>query len=203
MFCCLTLLCGAAACGDSEKGGKENATMTPTQAVEATPEPTPTPTPEPTATSTPTPVPTRVPVEIEDVMIPNVYLENHEGFGGIVEHIEYTSKNYHAGGDTDSTKYAYVYLPPNYDTSKKYNVLYLMHGIGGSEREWGLNDASAKIKKIMDNLIFYEEIEPFIVVTPNGRSSVDGGNNAFYSFGQELRNDLIPYIESHYSTYGV
>ena len=27
------------------------------------------------------------------------------------------------------------------------------------------------------------------------------GNDLFYKFGYELRNDLIPYIESHYSTY--
>ncbi|MCR5727637.1 MAG: hypothetical protein K6G24_09235, partial [Lachnospiraceae bacterium] len=47
-------------------------------------------------------------------------------------------------------------------------------------------------------------IEPFIVVTPNGKAfalSNTSGNDLFYKFGYELRNDLIPYIESHYSTY--
>ena len=59
---------------------------------------------------------------------------------------------------------------------------------------------------IMDNLIYNNEIDPFIIVAPNGRSSVNfadtsSDHNSFYIFGQELRNDLIPYIESNYSTY--
>ncbi|MDD6034815.1 MAG: endo-1,4-beta-xylanase [Lachnospiraceae bacterium] len=202
--CCLALLFGMAACGKKTEEGISDGAVTdvPTVMAEATPEPTsePTPTPVPTKEPTPTPVPTRKPVQIEDVAIPNVYLEKHEGFEGTVEHIEYQSKKYHEGGEEATTKYAFVYLPPNYDTEKKYNVLYLMHGIGGSESEWELDRENSKVKKIMDNLIFYEEIEPFIVVTPNGRTG--GGQESFYTFGQELRNDLIPYIESHYSTYG-
>ena len=60
----------------------------------------------------------------------------------------------------------------------------------------------------MDNLIYYKEIEPFIVVTPNGRSTEncarEGSDyNSFYVFGKELRSDLIPYMEAHYSTYAV
>jgi enterochelin esterase-like enzyme len=56
----------------------------------------------------------------------------------------------------------------------------------------------------MDNLIEEGAIEPFIVVTPNGKAfalSNTTGNDLFYKFGYELRNYLIPYIESHYSTY--
>ena len=56
----------------------------------------------------------------------------------------------------------------------------------------------------MDNLTANGDIEPFIVVTPNGKAfalSNTTGNDLFYKFGYELRNDLIPYIESHYSTY--
>ena len=198
-LCCVMLLGSMAACGGKE-GGQEEPTEAPAVTETATPEPTATPTEAPKATATPKPEPTRKPIQVEDGAIPNVYLEKHEGFEGTVEHIEYQSKKYHLDGEEDNTKYAYVYLPPNYDTSKQYNVLYLMHGIGGSEAEWKLDKASCKIKKIMDNLIYYEAIEPFIVVTPNGRTG--GGQEAFYSFGQELRNDLIPYIDSHYSTYG-
>lgn len=57
----------------------------------------------------------------------------------------------------------------------------------------------------MDNLIYNGLIEPFIIVTPNGRSSADhspsSDYNSFYLFGKELRNDLIPYIDKNYSTY--
>ena len=58
----------------------------------------------------------------------------------------------------------------------------------------------------MDNLSARGEIESFIIVTPNGRSSRVYGKegsdyNSFYKFGQELRNDLIPYVDSHYATF--
>ena len=91
---------------------------------------------------------------------------------------------------------------------KEYNVLYLMHGIGGDEAEWGMVDEDSLVKRMMDNLIYYKEIEPFIVVTPNGRSTEncarEGSDyNSFYVFGKELRSDLIPYMEAHYSTYAV
>lgn len=124
---------------------------------------------------------------------------------GKIEKITYTSKDYF-GDESEVQKDAFVYLPAGYDTSKQYNVLYLMHGIGGDEYEWGMTGASSRVKSIMDNLIYYGDIEPFIVVTPNGRSAAnhakDGSDfNSFYVFGKELRNDLIPYIESHYSTY--
>lgn len=124
---------------------------------------------------------------------------------GRIQPISYKTKDYF-GDMGEITKYANVYLPAGYDESKKYSVLYLMHGIGGSETEWGLTGDHSIIKKIMDNLITKGEIEGFIIVTPNGRSSRDfaKGNadyNSFYKFGQELRNDLIPYMDSHYSTY--
>lgn len=31
---------------------------------------------------------------------------------------------------------AMVYTPPGYSQGHKYNVLYLLHGIGGDETEW-------------------------------------------------------------------
>lgn len=124
---------------------------------------------------------------------------------GTLEEITYTTKDYFGDG-REITKPAFVYLPYGYSEDKKYNVLYLMHGIGGNEREWGMCGANSKVKAIMDNLIHNKEIEPFIIVAPNGRSGADFANtnsdyNSFYKFGEELRNDLIPYIDSHYSTY--
>ena len=124
---------------------------------------------------------------------------------GKIEEISYKTKDYFGDGE-EITKSAFVYLPYGYDESKKYNVLYLMHGIGGNEREWGMVDSSSRVKAIMDHLIEKGAIEPFIVVTPNGRSSAQFADtssdyNAFYEFGKELRNDLIPYIEANFATY--
>ena len=138
--------------------------------------------------------------------IPETYRVRVEN-GGTIEHITYKSKNYYGDG-SENEKKANVYLPAGYDAadkSKKYKVLYLMHGIGGDENEWGMKDDQSLVKKMMDNLTVKGDIAPFIIVTPNGRSGSDPDPNkaylAFYNFGEELRKDLIPYIDSHYNTY--
>ncbi len=154
-----------------------------------------------TATGEEEKVPT---AEISD-KIPVKYIDLRVTECGTIEHISYETKDYYGDGAV-ITKEANVYLPAGYSEDKQYNVLYLMHGIGGDEAEWGMTGSTSRVKCIMDNLTYYGDIEPFIVVTPTGRSSADNSKNAkdynsFYCFGQELRNDLIPYIDSHYSTY--
>ena len=102
---------------------------------------------------------------------------------------------------------AVVYLPPNYSKSKKYPVLYLLHGIGGDEFEW-LNQG--KPERILDNLYAKKKIKDMIVVLPNGRAIADdraSGNimapdkvAAFATFERDLLNDLIPYVDKNYPT---
>ena len=147
----------------------------------------------------------RIPTaEISD-KIPTKYINLRVVDCGKIEKITYVSHDYFGDG-AEVEKAANVYLPAGYDPSKKYNVLYLMHGIGGDENEWGMTGSTSRVKCIMDNLTYHGDIEGFIVVTPNGRSAANhaangSDYNSFYVFGQELRNDLMPYIESHYSTY--
>lgn len=135
--------------------------------------------------------------------MPSKYSMPFQGEKGTVETIYYDGHDYLGDGEPVQKK-AYVYLPAGYDESKQYNVLYLLHGIGGSEDEWGLNGKNSKLKKILDNLMGEGSVEPFILVTPNGKAYAvkhSDSNDLFYKFGYELRNDLIPYIESNYSTY--
>lgn len=109
-----------------------------------------------------------------------------------------------------------IYLPPGYDENDpdtKYDVLYLLHGVGGNRNEWlwERQDGRQVMCNIFDNLIFNGEIDPLIVVFPEGRSAHDWENNqfpsndtnvlGFYYFDYELRYDLIPFIESTYNTY--
>jgi enterochelin esterase-like enzyme len=166
----------------------------------------PTSAPKPTSAPQPTQAPSQPASSIRfENSIPSRYTAIRNN-GGRIEHIRYTSKDYFKRNGATVIKDANVYLPAGYSRAKKYNVLYLMHGIGGDENEWGMTGNYSRVKAIMDNLSAYGDIDSFIVVTPNGRSSVNHGSNsdsgAFYSFGQELCNDLIPYIETHYSTYG-
>ena len=143
--------------------------------------------------------------KMESVDVPPKYTALNTANGGQVIEIHYTTYDY-AGDGHELTKPAFVYLPPKYDETKQYNVLYLMHGVGGNEREWGMTGNGSQVKKMMDNLIAYGDIEGFIVVTPNGRSCADFANTSakydgFYLFGQELKNDLIPYIDANFATY--
>ena len=118
---------------------------------------------------------------------------------GKIDTISYTSKT------VGTSRRALMYTPPHYSTQKKYPVLYLLHGIGGDEKEW-LNGGKPQV--ILDNLYAEGKIEPMIVVMPNGRAMKDDratGNifdslkvQAFSTFEKDLLNDLIPFIEKKF-----
>ncbi|MUP46032.1 esterase [Gramella sp. BOM4] len=118
---------------------------------------------------------------------------------GKLDSITYKSKT------VGTTRKALVYTPPNYSENKKYPVLYLLHGIGGDEKEW-LKGGNPQV--IMDNLYADGKAEPMIIVMPNGRAMKDDravGNifdstkvAAFANFEKDLLKDLIPYIEKNY-----
>jgi enterochelin esterase-like enzyme len=119
---------------------------------------------------------------------------------GKIDTITYKSKT------VDTLRRALIYTPPGYSKKNKYPVLYLLHGIGGDEKEW-LNDGG-KPQMILDNLYADGKIQPMIVVLPNGRAIKDdrrGGNimapdkvQGFATFEKDLLNDLIPFIEKKY-----
>ncbi|MCM1152724.1 MAG: alpha/beta hydrolase-fold protein [Muribaculum sp.] len=59
-----------------------------------------------------------------------------------------------------------VYTPAGYEnSSQSYPVLYLLHGMGGDENAW---PELGRATQILDNMISSGEIEPMIVVMPNG-----------------------------------
>lgn len=119
---------------------------------------------------------------------------------GKLETVEYDSKTVGIKRKTS------VYTPPGYTKDAKYPVLYLLHGIGGDEREW--TRGSGKAVNVLDNLYVDKKAVPMIVVMPNGRASKDltarspfpQQSPAFAAFEKDLLNDLIPFIESTYST---
>jgi enterochelin esterase-like enzyme len=100
---------------------------------------------------------------------------------------------------------ALVYTPPGYVPRRKYPVLYLLHGIGGDEKEW-LRGGNPQV--ILDNLYAEGKLQPMLVVMPNGRAMPNDravGNiygpdkvAAFANFEQDLLRDLIPFIEKKY-----
>ena len=102
---------------------------------------------------------------------------------------------------TNSTKRAFVYLPPQYNGKKKFPVLYLQHGWGEDETAWH-NQGHANL--IMDNMIAEGKCEPFIIVMTYGMTNDVkfgglGGFN-FKDFETVLVDELVPYIDANFKT---
>lgn len=99
---------------------------------------------------------------------------------------------------------ATVILPPKYNPSKKYPVLYLLHGIGGSETEW----LDGKPNEIVSNMIAAGTAKEMIMVLPNQcvrhKSEANPAHLSLEQFGMynrmldDLKTSLIPYIEKNY-----
>ena len=99
-------------------------------------------------------------------------------------------------------KKMYVYTPPGYDSSsdKKYPVLYILHGGGEDERGWA---TQGNTDIILDNLIAAGEAKPMIVAMIDGNSAGPGGPGGFNinvlnQFEGELKNTIIPFVESNF-----
>ncbi|MDO4187269.1 MAG: alpha/beta hydrolase-fold protein [Bacteroidales bacterium] len=139
--------------------------------------------------------------------VPSVFLRAANQQGKI-ELVEYESKDY-TGSMQTTHKPAYVYLPYGYDPNQKYDIIYLVHGWGGTAQEYFLGrggNGRTPLVNIFDNLIEQGLSKPFIAVSPtwdkDNRSKSWGESCAEAAvFSQELKNDLIPAVEGKYSTY--
>ena len=99
-----------------------------------------------------------------------------------------------------------VLLPPGYDTSNKYPVVYLLHGFGGDHFDWNRGDCY--VQDIYGNMLANNTAVPAIVVMPDmytapadTKETADGEQKraAYDKLVYDLENDLMPYIESHYA----
>lgn len=104
-----------------------------------------------------------------------------------------------------------ILLPANYDTNKKYPVLYVMHGYWEDQDRMikvGNNNNPMVTRQIIGNAIAAGEAKDMIVVFPYIYSSAtqascsgmdDANNQAYDNFINDLTKDLMPYIEKTYS----
>ncbi|MDE6396412.1 MAG: esterase [Muribaculaceae bacterium] len=107
-----------------------------------------------------------------------------------------------------------VYTPAGYDPAgtRRYPVLYLLHGMGGDEEAWGELGRAATV---LDNLIAEGKAEPMIVVMPNGNADLaaapgETGRGLYTPKGEDSRSvpgkfensfdDIVGYVDSHYLT---
>lgn len=100
----------------------------------------------------------------------------------------------------------HVYTPPDYgtDPSRRYPVLYLLHGAGDNDSHWVL---LGRANVIADNLVAYGEAEPMIIVMPHGHidvPAVEGEDRTArrrrttVAFEKDLLETVIPLIETTY-----
>ena len=100
----------------------------------------------------------------------------------------------------DGRKVIRVYLPPSYDfTEKRYPVIYVLHGFGGSS-----NSLTRKMKSALDRMILSEEIQEAIAVFVDG-SNRFGGSQYLSSptigdYETYVRRDLVNFIDRQYRT---
>lgn len=109
-------------------------------------------------------------------------------------------------GDPDVQEVA-VYLPPSYQTSgsKRYPVLYLLHGYGGNPRAWfGVGQFSFNITPVLDELMNSAKVREMIVVAPNGTNALGGSfyvnSTASGNWEDFIVRDVVGYVDSNYRT---
>lgn len=149
-----------------------------------------------------------VPDELE--YIPDEY-ERPSEYPGTLEKLTYqTWESFSYEEHTQElTKEAWVYLPYGYSEEQQYNVFYLSHGGWSNETTlMGTDKKPRSFKYVIDHAIEDGKIQPLIIVLPtyNNTSRNDSGDYSLAleltdQFHNELINDLIPAVESKYSTY--
>ncbi|MBR1823314.1 MAG: glycoside hydrolase family 11 protein [Ruminococcus sp.] len=116
-----------------------------------------------------------------------------------VEHVSYDCKF------TGGQKSCNVILPPNYSASKKYPVMYVLHGIGGDENSM-INGMG--VQELLTGLISGGQAEEMIIVCPAQYTSKKPASGfginqevceAYDNFLYDISDSLIDFIESKYS----
>ena len=93
------------------------------------------------------------------------------------------------------------------ESAEDYNILYFMHGGGGSPYLYFTPGETSALSNMLDHMIQDELIEPIIVAAPSfyppddNDSSVSNAGRLVERFPAELTASLMPAVESTYRTY--
>jgi S-formylglutathione hydrolase len=105
------------------------------------------------------------------------------------------------------TRRVLVYLPPSYvrDPTRRYPVLYLLHGATSTPEEW-LNGVyqGMNLQLTLDSLIAAVAIPEFIVVMPDANNALEAdwyaNSPATGNWQDFVVQDLVVHIDRHYRT---
>ena len=98
-----------------------------------------------------------------------------------------------------------IFLPRSYETdvNKKYPILYLLHGMGDTNRGWS---GRGHLKDVADQLIASGEMCEMIIVMPNAGGTGDAWNGYFnmpgWSYETFFFTEFLPHIETTYRVIG-
>jgi enterochelin esterase-like enzyme len=117
-------------------------------------------------------------------------LTTYAGGSTVVEHPLYASTL------GLSTSYN-VFLPAGYNaSSQRYPVLYMLHGVAGDATEW----QSIGLLEAADRLIQDGEIEPMLIVLPNGGANYWVNHADGARWGDYLVGDVVASVDREYRT---
>ena len=139
---------------------------------------------------------------------------------GRVLMLSYETADYRSGphGETlePIEKQMAVYLPYGYDPAERYDVLILLHGMGGSENYWLVEPQDYAFPSrdmvyttdLLDNMIDSAACRPMIVAAPTFyRNSLRPNDYQYVPdrdiFARELRETILPTLARTFSTYAV
>jgi hypothetical protein len=92
-----------------------------------------------------------------------------------------------------------IYLPPGYTRSRRYPVLYLLHGFWGSPSSFV---RSLRIAHVADGLISSGRARPFVAVMPPGGEIKRGRTSGEWAGVWErfVVDTVVPWTDAHLST---
>ena len=141
--------------------------------------------------------------------VPEEYFAASAHAGQVIE-ITYDSRDYTDASEPAIQKTAYVYLLYGYDEADRetrYDILYLMHGWTMTAGDF-FDESGSGIVPMIDHMIENGDIPPLIVVcatfdAENRSQSFSRSVEELSVFHNDLRENLMPYIESRYHTYAM
>src|SRR5206468_7126141 len=124
---------------------------------------------------------------------------------GAVEHIKVHGASLEGNLEADSPdRDVTIYLPPGYatDRTRRYPVVYLLHGYGGTDSTW--TGRLASVPEIADKLAAAGRLHELIVVMPNAfslhKGSMYSNSATTGDWESYIAHDLVGYVDSHYRT---
>jgi enterochelin esterase-like enzyme len=129
------------------------------------------------------------------LIIPGDFSETRAVPHGAVSKVRYESLTFN-----HAIREMYVYTPPGYEKGTgTYPVLYLIHGGGETAASWS---TVGRANDILDNLIAEGKAVPMIIVMPSGWTPLGGqvmtSDATKDPFNDEMMQDIIPYIQTHF-----